>query len=325
MAALLWSAGAAGAQPVGTIDRPLVIYVAGTAGGGIDLYARVVARHIGRHIPGNPTVTVQDMPGAGGIRAADYLAKVAPRDGTAIATFASGPILEPLIGARNPGYDMSQFTWVGAVTKDASVCLSRGPFKTIEDAKKQPMIIAGTGAGSDTNIWAIILNELLGTKFKLVSGYPGTQETILAIERGEAHGRIISLSALKIAKPDWLRDGKTSFLLQMGLEKTRELPDVPHVFDYLTNEDGRHMILLLVAPSAMSRPFAAPPGLSPERAALLRRAFDATMRDPEFLADASKIQADVSPSTGEEVQKIVAQMYATPRPIIERMKKIFAQ
>ncbi|TMK21607.1 MAG: hypothetical protein E6G75_02265 [Alphaproteobacteria bacterium] len=194
-----------------TIDRPVTIYVAGTAGGGIDLYARLVARHMGRHIPGKPTVTVQVMPGAGGIRAANYLAEQAPRDGTAITTFANGPILEPLIGARNPGYDMSSFTWIGAITKDIGLCISWGPtpFKTIDDVKTRQMIVAGTGAGSETDTWPIVLNDVLGTKFKLVTGYVGSQETILAIERGEAHGRcVFSQSALKIAKPDWLRDKK---------------------------------------------------------------------------------------------------------------------
>src|SRR3954463_15262586 len=148
------------------IDRPINIYVAGTAGGGIDLYARIVARHLGRHIPGTPTVNVQTMPGAGGIRAANFLAQQAPKDGTAITTFAGGPILEPLIGARDPGYDMSQFTWIGAVTKDVSVCLAWGqsPFKTIDDAKKQQMIVAGTGAGSETDTWPVFLNDILGTK-----------------------------------------------------------------------------------------------------------------------------------------------------------------
>ena len=316
------------AQPAETMDRPLSIYVAGTAGGGIDLYARLVARHLGRHIPGAPTVTVQDMPGAGGIRAASFLATAAPRDGTAIATFAGGPVLEPLIGGRNPGYDMSQFTWIGAVTRDVGLCVSWGasPFKTIDDAKKQEMIVAGTGAGSETDTWPIILNDVLGTRFKVVTGYLGSQETILAIERGEAHGRcIFSLSALKTAKPDWLRDRKVNLLLQVGLTKSKELPDVPLLSDLLAKEEDRQMIALLVNPSAMARPFAAPPGLPPDRARLLRRAFDATMSDPEFLAEAAKIQADVAPTRGEEVQDIVGRIYATPRPVIERVKKYFAR
>jgi hypothetical protein len=212
-----------------TIERPVTIYVAGTAGGGIDLYARLVGRHIARHIPGNPVVTVQVMPGAGGIRAANYLAAQAPRDGTAMTTFAGGPILEPLIGARNPGYDMSRFTWIGAITKDIGLCIAWGatPFKTIDDVKKKQMVVAGTGAGSETDTWPVVLNDVLGTKFKLVSGYVGSQETILAIERGEADGRcVFSYSALKIAKPDWLRDKKINVLLLTALKASADFPGV---------------------------------------------------------------------------------------------------
>jgi tripartite-type tricarboxylate transporter receptor subunit TctC len=310
-----------------TIDRPVSIYVAGTAGGGIDLYARVVGRHLGRHIPGKPTVTVQVTPGAGGIRAANFLAEQAPRDGTAIATFANGPILEPLIGARNPGYDMSQFTWVGAVTKDFGLCIAWGksPFKTIDDVRKQQMIVAGTGAGSETDTWPIILNEVLGTKFKVVTGYLGSQETILAIERGEAHGRcVFSYSALKTAKPDWLRDHKINVLVLTALEKHPDFPGVPAVVDLVGKPEDRQLLELMVGPTGMARPFVAPPALPPGKAAALRRAFDATMRDPEFLADAAKIHADVAPSTGEQVQALVERIYATPRPVIERVKKLLS-
>jgi tripartite-type tricarboxylate transporter receptor subunit TctC len=319
-----------GAQPgkaQDTIDRPVTIYVAGTAGGGIDLFARMLSRHIGRHIPGKPSVTVQVMPGAGGIRAANYLAEQAPRDGTVMTTFANGPILEPLIGARHPGYDMSQFTWIGALTKDVGLCVAWGatPFKTIEDVRKQQMIVAGTGAGSETDTWPVVLNDVLGTKFKLVTGYLGSQETILAMERGEAHGRcIFSYSALKIAKPDWLRDKKINVLTVTALEKSPDFPGVPAVVDLVSKAEDRQLLELMVGPTAMARPFVAPPGLPPSKAALLRRAFDATMQDPEFRAEAAKVQADLAPSTGEEVQKLVARIYATPRPVIERIKKVLA-
>ena len=309
------------------IDRPVTIYVAGTAGGGIDLYARLLGRHIGRHIPGKPAVTVQVMPGAGGIRAANFLAQQAPRDGTAITAFANGPILEPLIGARHPGYDMSQFTWVGAVTKDIGLCIAWGasPFKTIGDVKKQQMVVGGTGAGSETDTWPVVLNEVLGTKFKLVTGYVGSQETILAIERGETHGRcVFSHSALKTAKPDWLRDKKINVLVLTALAPSPDFPGVPAVVDLVTRPEDRALLELMVAPGAMARPFVAPPGLPPSRAALLRRAFDATMQDPDFRAEAAKIQADVAPTTGEDVQKLVERIYATPRPVIERIKKLLA-
>ena len=322
--ALIWTQPSR-AQDI--IDRPVTIYVAGTAGGGIDLYARLVARHLSRHIPGKPTVTVQVMPGAGGIRAANFLAEQAPRDGTAIATFAGGPILEPLIGARNPGYDMSQFTWVGAVTKDIGLCIAWGAsaFRTIDDARRQQMVVAGTGAGSETDTWPVVLNEVLGTRFKLVTGYLGSQETILAIERGEAHGRcVFSHSALKTAKPDWLREKKINVLVVTALEQSPDFPGVPAVVELVSRPEDRQLLELMVGPGAMARPFAAPPALPPGKAALLRRAFDATMADGDFRAEAARMQADVAPSTGEEVQKLVARIYATPRPVIERAKKLFA-
>jgi tripartite-type tricarboxylate transporter receptor subunit TctC len=327
VALVLGWAQAANAQSPDKIDRPVTIYVAGTAGGGIDLYARLLGRHLGRHIPGRPTVTVQLMPGAGGIRAANFLAEQAPRDGTAITTFAGGPILEPLIGARNPGYDMSQFTWVGAVTKDFGLCMAWGasPFRTIDDVKKQQMVVGGTGAGSETDTWPVVLNEVLGTRFKLVTGYVGSQETILAIERGETHGRcVFSHSALKTAKPDWLRDKKINVLLLTALEKSSDFPGVPAVVDLVSKPEDRALLELMVAPGAMARPFVAPPGVPAGKAALLRRAFDATMQDPEFRAEAARIQADVAPTTGEDVQQLVERIYATPKPVIERIKKLLA-
>ena len=262
-AALAWTPAAA----QDSIDRPINIYVAGTAGGGIDLYARVLARHIGRHIPGKPTVNVQVMPGAGGIRAANFLAQQAPKDGTAIVTFAGGPILEPLIGSRKVDYDSSHFTWIGAVSKDVGMCVAwaASPFKTIKDAQRETMIVAGTGAGSDTDTWPVILNELIGTKFKLVTGYQGTQETVIAIERGEAHGRCtFSLSAIKTAKPDWLRDKKINVLTQLAFEKHMDFMDVPLIYELVSKPEDRQLLDLMIGPSAMARPFAGPPGLLPK-------------------------------------------------------------
>jgi tripartite-type tricarboxylate transporter receptor subunit TctC len=326
-AAAIMLMGRASAQSPQTISGPVTIYVAGTAGGGIDLFGRLVGRHIGKHIPGHPAVTVEDMPGAGGIRAANFLARQAPHDGTAMTTFAGGPVLEPLIGARNPGYDMSQFTWIGALTKDVGLCLSWGPspFKTIDDARNHVMVVAGTGAGSETDTWPVIINEVLGTKFKVVTGYLGTQETLLAVERGEANGRcILSLSALKTAKPDWLTEKKVNLLLQVGLTKSPELPGVPLLLDLVKNDDDRRMLRLLSAPTAMARPFAGPPSLDSATANLLRRAFDGMAADAEFLAEAKQMQADISPTSGEDVQKLVAEIYATPRPIVDRAKKFFA-
>ena len=320
IAFLVSGSSPAAAQPA---IKQLVIYVAGTAGGGVDLYGRLVGRHLGDHLPGKPTVTVEDMPGAGGIKAANYLASVAAKDGSVMTTFPGGPIYDPLIAVRNPGYDMSKFTWIGAVSKDVSLCIAwaQSPFKSIDDGKKQQMVVAGTGAGSETDTWPVLLNELIGTKFKLVTGYLGSQETFQAMESGEAHGRCgLSYSSLKTAKPDWLPQKKIVILAQIGVEKNPEI-DAPLLLDLLSKQEDKQLVSFLTAVSAMSRPFVAPPGLPANRAEMLRRAFDATMKDPEFLAEAKKIKADVDPSTGEQVQALVERLYATPKPVVERAKK----
>ncbi len=323
LAAILLSTTPCVAQE--TITKPITLYVAGTAGGGIDLYARLLGRHIGRHIPGNPAVNVQDMPGAGGIRAANFLADSAPKDGTAITTFPGGPLIEPLIGARNPGYDMSRFNWIGAISRDVSLCISWGdsPFKTIEDARTREMVLAGTGAGSETDTYPLILNDTLGTKFRLVTGYLGTKETFMAIESGEVHGRCgLTLSSLEASKPDWLRDKKINVLLQLGFEKNPKAGAAPLVFDLLKNDEDKQLLSLFLAGTAIGRPFAAPPGTPPGKVDILRRAFDATMKDPEFLADGKVMQAEISPTSGEDTQALIARAYATPPAIVERARRL---
>jgi tripartite-type tricarboxylate transporter receptor subunit TctC len=230
------------AQPTETISKQIIIYVAGTAGGGIDLYARFLARYFGKHIPGNPTVVVQDMPGAGGIRTANFIAQAAPRDGTAIGTFPGGPLIEPLVGARTLDYDMSKFYWIGAISRDVSVCFALGttPFKTIDDAKAREMVIAGTGAGSETDTLPLVLNDTLGTKFKVITGYLGSKETLLAMENGEVHGRCgMTYSSLRVAKPDWLRDKMVNILVQLGRQKSNDLPNVPLISDLLSNTEDK--------------------------------------------------------------------------------------
>jgi tripartite-type tricarboxylate transporter receptor subunit TctC len=312
--------GAAGANRVS-------LYVAGTAGGGADTYARLVGRHLGRHLPGNPTVVVQTMPGAGGIRAANFIAQAAPRDGSAIAIFLGGPILEPLIGARDPGYDMSRFGWIGAVSRDVSVCFAwaASPFKTLDDVKQKEMIVAGTGAGSETDTFPVVLNELLGTKFRVVTGYLGTNETFLAIESGEAHGRCGSTySSLKAARPDWLRDQRIRILVQLGLEKNPELADVPLARDLVSRDEDRQLLDFLVATTAIGRAFAAPPGTPEDKLTALRRAFDQTMADPAFLEEARAMQAEISPTQGEGVEKIVGRLYATEKSVVDRAKKLLS-
>ena len=207
--------------------KQVQILIAGTAGGGIDIGARIIARHLGKYLPGNPAIVPQLMPGAGGIRMLDHMITVAPKDGTVIGITPPGPIIEPLIGKRQASYRMADFVAIGAMTKEVSLCISWGTskFKTIEDAIRGRMVVAGTGAGASPDIYPVVLNEVLHTNFKVVTGYQGSQETIVAIERGEVDGRCgWGWSSLKSTRPDWIRDKKINFLLQLALAKSPNIP-----------------------------------------------------------------------------------------------------
>ena len=211
--------------------KSVTLLIGGTAGGGLDTAARIFSRFAGRHIPGNPTVTPQLMPGAGGIRVIDFLASSAPKDGTTIAVVPSGPLVEPLVGGRKVTYKMQDFQALGAWAKDFSLCVAwhASGFKSLADAQSREMTVAGTGAAATPDTFPIVLNATLGTKFKVITGYLGTQETILAVERGETHGRCgWSWSSLKATKLDWVKDKKVHLFLQMGAEKSPLFPDVPY-------------------------------------------------------------------------------------------------
>jgi tripartite-type tricarboxylate transporter receptor subunit TctC len=308
--------------------KTINILVAGTAGGGIDIGARVMARHLGRYVAGNPTVVAQLMPGAGGIRMIDHMNKVAPKDGTVIGTVAPGPMIEPLVGKRKTSYRMTDFTALAAMDKDVSLCLSWGTskFKTIKDAMAAQMTVAGTGAGSSTDIYPVFLNEVLGTNFRVITGYQGSQETIIAIERGEVDGRCgWGWSSLNSTKPDWVRDKKVNYLLQLALEKNPNV-DAPLVLDLVKDDSSRQMMTVLFGPLSLNKPFFGPPGMPAERTAELRRAFAAALNDKELRAEARKVFGDdIDPTSGERAQKLLADVYATPAPVVERLKGILAK
>ena len=325
--ALFAAAPRASADPVADFykGQRITIIVGSETGGDYDVWARMIARYMGKYIPGHPSFLVQNMPGAGGIRAANFLAESAPKDGSVLATFPGGPLIEPLVGARNPGYDMSQFQWIGAMSRDVSLCISwkASPFQTIDDARKQEMIVAGTGAGSETDTWPLALNAALGTKMRIITGYLGTKETFMAIESGEVHARCgMSLSSLRASKPDWLRDDRINVLLQIGAETNPTIPGVPFIFDLVQKPEDRQMIELMMIGTVLGRPFAAPPGTPPARVEILRKAFDATMKDPAFLAEAKQMDADIAPTSGAEAQAIMARTYATPKAVSERVKAL---
>ena len=308
--------------------KQVTLLVAGTAGGGIDIGARLMARHLGKYIPGNPNGVAQLMPGAGGIRLIDHMNKIAPRDGTVLGTVAPGPIIEPLIGKRQIGYRMTDFTMIAAMDKDVTLCLAWGAsrFKTIQDVMKETMTVAGTGAGSSTDIYPMFLNEVMGTKFRVITGYLGSQETIIAIERGEVDGRCgWGWSSLNSTKPDWVRDKKVTYLLQMALERNPKI-DAPLVFDLVKDDATKQMMTLMFGPLALNKPFFGPPGMPAERTAELRKAVMAALNDKELRAEAAKVFGDeIDPTSGEQAQKLIAQIYATPTAVAERVKGILAK
>jgi len=309
--------------------KTFTINVGGTAGGGIDIGARMLARFIGKYLPGQPQTLVQLMPGAGGVRLVEYLYSVAPRDGTVVGAFATGPLIEPLISTRKVAYKMSDFTSIGALENDVSFCATyiTSPIKTLEDAKKHVTTMAGTGAASSTDIYPLVLNALIGTKFRLISGYVGTQETIMAIERGETDGRCgWGYSSLKSSKPDWVRDKKINYLVQMSLKKHPDAMDVPLAMDLMKNEEDRQIMRILVTPQTVTRPYLAPPGLPPERAKEVRAAFWAALGDKDLRAEFAKIMGEEpTPTSGEDMQKLLENIYATPAPVVEKLRAILKQ
>lgn len=321
------SAGAANAQSEGFYKGKLfIIAVGGTAGGGIDIGARMMSRYIGKHLPGEPNVQVQLMPGAGGVRLVEHLYQIAPKDGSFIGAFATGPIIEPLISTRDVKYKMSDFTAIGALEKDVSFCTTwhTSPIKTIEDVKTTETTVAGTGAASSTDIFPLALNATLGTKFKLISGYVGTQETIMAIERGETDGRCgWGWSSLRSSKPDWIRDKKLNFLVQLGLEKHPDAMHVPLALDLIPDQAGKQLMRVLVAPQNITRPYLAPPGVPADRAKEVRAAFMAALTDPALVAEFQKVMGEgPSPTSGEDMQKLLEDMYSTPPEVVARLKAI---
>ena len=308
--------------------KTVTINIAGTAGGGIDVGARIVARFLGKYLPGNPQVIAQNMPGAGGVRVLDYLNASAPKDGTAIGAFASGPILDPMIGPRKPPYGIADFVAVGALDRDgSSFCTTwhQSPVKTLEQARQQVVTVAGTGAGSQTDIDPIVLNEVLGTKFKVITGYLGTQETALAVERGEVDGRCgFGFASLKASKPEWLKEKKINFLVQLALTPHPLAPGVPMALDLADTPEKKAMIRLMAAPLNIGRPYLAPPKLPPERAAELRQAFTRAMADPELKAEFVKASGgdEAEPTDGAAMQAILSEMQQTPMPVVERLRSL---
>jgi tripartite-type tricarboxylate transporter receptor subunit TctC len=300
--------------------RTVTLAIGYSVGGGYDLYGRLVAQFMGRHIPGEPTIVPQNMPGAGSLKAANYIYSVAPKDGSVIGTFGRSMGLEPLIGT-DAAYDGTKFSWLGSVTNDVSLCVSwkNSPITDWNDMLAKALTLGGEGSGADPDVFALTIKNVFGAKVKLVTGYPGTNETTLAMERGEIDGLCgLSYSTLKSRHADWLKDGSVHLLVQAGIRKSRDLPNVPFLTDLAPDKEKALILRFIVAPQGMARPFVAPPGVPDERKSALRAAFDATMKDKDFRAAAAAQDIDVDPVTGAEIDALLKDLYATPKDIIAK-------
>ena len=303
--------------------RTISLIIGYSVGSGYDIYARLLARFIGKHIPGRPAVVAQNMPGAGSIKAAMYLHGVAPKDGSVIATIGRSAPLEPLLG--DAPFDGRSFTWLGSIASNSSLCASwhATPIQTWQDALTKPFALAGEGSGSDPDNFARILKNVVGAKVRLVTGYPGGTEMNLAIERGEVDGRCgWSWDSIKSTRPDWLRDRKINLLAVFSLQKAADIPsEVPLIGDLARSDEQRQILRVLLAGQGLGRPYFTSPGVPEDRKAALRAAFDATMKDPDFLAEIAKARLEVSPTSGVEIDRLLADIYATPREVIEKAKQ----
>jgi tripartite-type tricarboxylate transporter receptor subunit TctC len=324
-AALSAPTRSAGADAVADFykGRTIPLIIGYSVGSGYDLYARLLARFIGRYIPGHPTVLAQNMPGAGSLKAAMYLYGVAPKDGSVLATIGRSAPLEPLLGDAQ--FDGRRFTWLGSIAKNSSLCASwhASAIKTWQDALVKPFALAGEGSGSDPDNFARILKNVFGAKVKLVTGYPGGTEMNLAIERGEVDGRCgWSWDSIKSTRPDWLRDRKINLLAVFSPEKAGDIPaEVPLIGDLATSDEQRQVLRVHLAGQPLGRPFFTSPGVPDDRKAALRAAFDATIKDPDFIAETGKAKLEVNPTSGAEINRLLAEIYATPRDVLEKAKQ----
>lgn len=300
--------------------KTITLAIGFTPGGGYDLYARHLARHMGKHIPGRPVIVPQNMAGAGSLRAANFIYSAAPKDGTAFGTFARTTGINPLLES-GATFDGTKFTWLGSVTNDISLCVTWHTSKanTWENFLKVPTALGGQAPSSEPDIFANLYKNVFGAPIKLVPGYPGTNEITLAMERAEVDGLCgISWSTIKTRHAQWLKDKKINLLVQAAFTKLPEIGNVPLIMDLTRDTEKLQILKLILAAQEMARPFAAPPGIPRDRADALIAAFDATMRDPDYLADAAKSQIDVAPVRGADIDKLLAELYATPKDVIQR-------
>jgi len=318
---LIGSVPALALEPLKSIE----INVANSPGGGYDQYARTIARHLPRFLPGQPVVLVKNMPGAGGARAANFLAGGGvPRDGSVLALLTREVALAPLLAPNQASYQFKaqELNWIGSPLQDVGLFIINhsAPAQSLEEMKTKVVTLAGTGPGSGPSTFPHVLNDVLGLKLKVVPGYPGSQEALLAVEKGEADGHISggSSAAFRHRVNPMIADKKAKMLLQLGMVKDHEYPDVPLIFELVKDPATQQLLEVIFAPQFLGRPIAAPPGVPKERVAELRAAFDAVLKDPEFLEDAKRQRMDINHVSGEKIEAMIAKIYSLPPALIAR-------
>lgn len=326
LAALVFSI-AARADAIGDFykGKTISIIVGFGPGGGYDLYARTLARHLGDHLAGKPNVVVQNMVGAGGVTAANHVYNVAAKDGTVIAAVNQGTAMYQLLSGKGAQYDPAKFAWLGSMTFSNNVVYTWNAtgIKTIDDLKTREIPVGGSGVISDANIYPNVLNALIGAKFKIINGYSGTNETNLAIERGELFGRGGgSYASLVSTRPDWLRDKKITILVQVGTEKEPDLPDVPLLTDLVNGGEAHQIAALVTMPVAIGYNEWMAPEVPQDRLKAMRAAYAASLKDPALLADAAKQKLEIRSKTGEQLEALVKDAAKIPKPVLEKTKAI---
>jgi tripartite-type tricarboxylate transporter receptor subunit TctC len=320
---LLSAAAPAAAQPAASAlaGKTFRMIIGFGVGGGYDLWARAVAAHMGKHLPGNPTLVPQNMPAGGSVAAANYLYEVAPKDGTVFGLIGRDVPLAPITGVPGARFDPTKMSWLGTPTTETNICIAykTAPVKTVQDLFDKELVMGDVGPGSGTRAYPKALAALLGMKFKLVSGYPSSADIFLAMERGEVQGICESLDSVESRRPDWISTKQVSVLFQGAPEANPELKGVPLARDLARNDEERQAIDFLYAGQGIGRPFAAPPNLPPDVLKMLRDAFEATMRDPEFIADVKKQKFALDPENGEVLAGLINKIYSTPKPIVEKV------
>jgi tripartite-type tricarboxylate transporter receptor subunit TctC len=308
--------------------KTLTVVASFEAGGPYDFYSRLIARHLGVHLPGQPAVVVQNMPGAGGLRGANYLYNVAPRDGTVLGVVSQTVAVGQVLGIT-PGiqYDARKYSWVGRINANVEVLHAwyASGVRSIEDAKRREVVVAGTGPTSSSVVMPRLMNELIGTRFKVVTGFAGPTSAQLALERGEVEGIVKPWSSIKVGSADWLREGRINLIVQYTRERHRELPQVPAIVDLGMDETQKQIFALYAGGAALGTALLAPPGLPERMLALLRRAFDAAMRDPALIEEVGKSGADIDPLPGAELEKVVDATFRIAPDVLDRARKLGPQ